>query len=1038
MLIRAQLWKFLLPMAMLVIVDQLTEDVQAQSHRDRRSQAPTAEHMANYFAESRQGISVENLRKAEELRLQTIQSINQLLRGNIPDARKFELYLRLGELHSERHDYLRDLEMREYEARYEQWERSKSRGKPPEMSNKRSQAALLQSANSFRQLVQEYPRHPRTDAALYALAMTLLRLDNDNAVLYFQQLIRTHRNSPLLPETYLALGEFYFYKHDIEKAIENYRAAMQYRESNVYPYAVYKLGWAHFNATPKNQAEAKTNIDRTIAAFQLVIKLSEVDRNESRNLNLRQEAINDLIMVYAETERTDEALSYFRRIGENAAFFDMLERLGHIYVENGQNKKAIEIFSRLLREAPNRPGNPEIHVTLAELYDKVNQLRNVVGALNAMNSLYVESSSWTSANRRDEGRLKEARDLTQRNIHRIGTHYHQAGYKTNQDRFLTAASQLYQIYLKSFPQAEESYELRYYLADILFHFKQYEAAADQYFRVSRAKVKEPKYLKDAALNAVVAIRKIDETQKYQQLPPLGQVPQPIELPRVKVKLVQMMDNYIRLLPNEKEGFPMRYSAAQTFFEYGHYDEALKRFDALGQGHPDTLQGQTAVKMILGYHSERKEWDVLVDKARGFLKNENIVKAGIENDIVSMVRHGMFQLAMDHSKQNRFSEAAETFVQFQREFPRSSEADDALYNASISYYKEARVEEALEVGKLLLQEYPKSKHAVDVTLDIAQAHEALAAFPEAAAFFKQFGLTHVNDSRARLALYNAATLYKGLNDYAESIRLYERFVRMYPRDRLAVSAQREVAELLDRSGDLRAAINAYQRYATNVGPSTDEGLFARAKFGELMTRSGRATQGNRELEQLRRILVRKDAPVAYEARRIVARSLFRNSEPNFISFLELKMTDSSRIEREVQTKQNRLLAMVKQFEQIIEIGNGEFTVASLYRIGEMHENFAAELFKAPAPRGANQVEVDQYRTSIEQVAFPLREEARNFYEAAYNRSKEVETFTEWTRLTRNKMVELDSESFPLVPEKSTGAEYLSHSLIWEDTVSRLAE
>ena len=91
-----------------------------------------------------------------------------------------------------------------------------------------------------------------------------------------------------------------------------------------------------------------------------------------------------------------------------------------------------------------------------------------------------------------------------------------------------------------------------------------------------------------------------------------------------------------------------------------------------------------------------------------------------------------------------------------------------------------------------------------------------------------------------------------------------------------------------------------------------------------------------------------------------------------------------------------------------------------------------------PRGASQVEVDQYRSSIEQVAFPLKEEARKFFDAAYLRSKEVQTFTEWTRLTRNKMVELDIEKFPMVSEKSTEAAYLSHSLIWENAVSRLAE
>ncbi|MFW7381213.1 MAG: tetratricopeptide repeat protein [Oligoflexus sp.] len=1006
--------------------------------RVERSEAPSAEHMANYFSESRQGISIENLKKAEELRLQTIQSINQLLKTNMPDVRKFELYLRLGELHSERHDYLRDLEMKEFETRYDKWEKAGRRGDAPEISYRRSQSALLQSANSFRQLVQEYPRHPRTDAALYSLAKTLLRLENDNAVLYFKQLIRTHRNSPLIPETYLALGEYYFYKHDMQKAMENYRSAMKYRESRVYPYAVYKLGWAHFNATPKNAAEGKMNIDRAVAAFKLVIKLSEADKGANRNLNLRQEAINDLIMVFAETERTEEALSYFRRIGENEAFFDMLECLGNIYVENGQNKKAVKIYSRLLHESPNRSRNPEIHLKLAELYDKMNQIAKAVTILNTMNTLYVQESSWVSANRNDGERLKEARDLTQRNIHRFGTAYHQVGYKTNRNPYLLAASQIYQIYLTSFPEAVESYELRYYLADLYFHFKKYDEAADEYYKVSRAKIQEPKYLKDAALNAVVAIRKIDEEQKYQPLPPLGQVTKPVELPRIKNKMIRMMDNYVELLPQEKDSFPMRYSAAQIYFEYGHYDVAIKRFDDLGRNHPSTLQGQTAVKMILGYYSERKDWKKLVDTSREYLKDENIIKAGMQDDILAMIRHGMFQLGVELAKQNKFMESAQTFVDFQREFPKAKEAEDALFNASINYYKEAKVEEALNIGKLLLQEYPRSKHSVDVALDIAQTNEAMANFPDAANFYKLFGLSFLKDARAKIALFNAATLFKGLNDHVESINLFERFIKIYLKDKLAVIAHREIAEQKEKNGDVRGAVIYFQRYASRIGKDTEDGLYASAKAGELMQKQGKGAQGSRELEKVRRRLVKKDSPTAYEARRIVARSLFRSLEPSFIKFKELKITDATRIEKEVQGKQNRLISLVKQFENIIEIGNGEFTVASLFRIGEMHENFANELFNAPPPKGASQVEIDQYRTSIEQVAFPLKEEGRKFFDTAYQRSKEVQSFTEWTRLTRNKMVELDKENFPMVSEKSTEASYLSHSLIWENAVSKLAE
>jgi hypothetical protein len=112
---------------------------------------------------------------------------------------------------------------------------------------------------------------------------------------------------------------------------------------------------------------------------------------------------------------------------------------------------------------------------------------------------------------------------------------------------------------------------------------------------------------------------------------------------------------------------------------------------------------------------------------------------------------------------------------------------------------------------------------------------------------------------------------------------------------------------------------------------------------------------------------------------------------------------------------------------MSIGSPEFTVAALYRLGEAHENFANALFQAPGPKGASQAELDKLKTELEKVAFPLRDEAYKFFETAYKRSREVETFTTWTRRTYQKMVDLAPEKHPAIDEMSVEPSYLSHDL-----------
>ncbi len=248
----------------------------------------------------------------------------------------------------------------------------------------------------------------------------------------------------------------------------------------------------------------------------------------------------------------------------------------------------------------------------------------------------------------------------------------------------------------------------------------------------------------------------------------------------------------------------------------------------------------------------------------------------------------------------------------------------------------------------------------------------------------------------------------------------------------------MADINEKAKDYRSAIGFYKKYAGKIGQSTEQGLLARAKAADLMLKTKQTRSGKRQMEQLRKELIKKNAPVAYESRRLVAKNLYDELNEDFLNFREIRMTDAKRIEQQAAAKQKRLLKLVKDYERVIEIGSGEYTVASLYRVGEMHENFAKELFNAPAPRGANQVEIDAYRTSIEKVAFPLKEEARKFFTSAYTRSKEVQTFTEWTKLTRQKMVEIDQEAYPAISEKNTEPQYMSHNLIWEDVIAKIAE
>ncbi len=733
--------------------------------RNLKASAPTKEDHAAYFSENRRNLSPEELQKVDQIRVKTINSIDQLV-SQTKGARRFELLLRKGELLVERHDYMRDREIEEYTEEYDQWEQNGKKGPGPKINHSGSKGELTKAANSFRQLVNEFPKHPRTDAALYALAKTLSRLDNDNSVAYYNQLIRTFPKSPLIPDAYLALGEYYFDKHNIPEAMKNYKSAMNYKTSKTYPFAVYKLGWAFINASSTGDQQTRENLEKAVAAFKLVIKLSDKDKKGAKSqLNLRQEAINDLVTVWAEIGDIDSAWKYFKTIGEEEFFYKTLERLGHIYSEQGKSEQAIEVYQRLLREAPARKGNAEIQIKLVSLNDTLSRYNVAVNELRTLAKVYIVSknnvlSEWAKNNQKDVEAMKLTQQSIETTIHRYGTLFHQRGQKAKNDKvLLTNAAQIYELYLQYFDGKPTSSEIRFYLAEILSIFNQDEKAAGHYLTVSRAKFTDKKYIRPASLNAVAAMNKVVSDGKFEPVPAAGKIPQPLTIPAQKSKLVEAIDNFAGFFPKDKDLPPMLYTAASIFFDYGHYEPSIKRHEQIIQNFPDTKQAKTSAKIILGFYVEKQDFDKIISYSRSFSQNKALNDKDLDAYIAQILKTTMFKRALVLEKQKNHTEAAHAFLAFQKEFPKDSNGDRALYNASVNFYNASDVDSGMKAQIQLLNEYKTSTLRPDVSASVAQAYEDLGEFQSAIKYYISFAQEFPSDKRASSAIYNAAVLAK---------------------------------------------------------------------------------------------------------------------------------------------------------------------------------------------------------------------------------------------------------------------------------------
>jgi TolA-binding protein len=983
----------------------------------------------DFYSTVAKGASEGELAKADDLRQKTIQSISQILKGRKSnDTRGFELLLRLGELHAERHDYLRDLEIKRWEQAVEKWQRMEKKGDQPHLSDAASKVELNKAVNAFRNLVNEHPKNKRTASALFSLGKTLARLGNDNSIMYFERLIRDHGTSELIPDALLAAGEYYFDKYEINKSIDAYRRAIKFKDHRSYPYMVYKLGWAYYNSPGKTDTDLDDARQKAMTAFKLVIKLSDRGQTYGR-IALRNEALRDLVMVWAETKDVDGAFEYFRSLDETSRFYDMLMALGATYKEQGQNEKGVKVFTRVLAEAPQRGDAPEALLNKVAMQDVLGREKDVVRDLKEARKLFLMQGPWMEANAKSKIALDEAKETIEKAVYKYAATYHKRGAREKEKSLTLAAVTLYEEYLNGYQAAGKAIEVRYYLADLQMDLKRYQSAADNFHKVYREKP-DGKNSRDAIYSAVVCLSKLQDDEQKGQLPKPGTIATPLELSQTTLNLLSYMDEFAKSFSADKEVENIRLQSANILFERGHYEDAVKRYAQVVEVTPASEEAKFAVKNIFAYYSLKENYSKVVEWARRFKENKAVVAAGHLPTVVAALRAALFNSALAHEKAKQHKEAAQAFLTYQAEFPQDQNADRALFNAGNNYYKLGNVEAALETSAALVAKYPKSDLLPDVLLTSAESYEALTQFDEAAEHFEKFSRLYPNRKGAPVATFNAGVMYKGLQKKDKTVSLMQEFVARYPKHELYTHALSELATALEDLKRYPEAVEAFQRFA-DASSDRDVALHAMAKAGQIQMTQVDRSRGLETLRAVRKELQQKGAPVAFDARRVVSNSLFDLIQGDFTRFMAMKVTDPASIEKQVGRKQAELVRIVGLYQGVIKIGAGEYSVASLYRIGEMHENFAQVLFSAPAPAGVTQVVLDQYRTEIEKVAFPLRDQAYEFYSGAFKRSQEVEAFSEWTKLTYEKMSELSPRTNPEIQELSTEPRYISHRLQWDE-------
>jgi len=933
--------------------------------------------------------------------------------------------------------------------------------------DKKAEDFAGRARDAYSEIAQKYRDYERSDEVLYFLGHAFLESKNDQdqkkAMVAFERLIKKYPKSRYVPDAWLAFGEYYFTKSktkadlaQIQKALEAYKQAASYPENQVYAFALYKQGWCYFLLNDFQNAMDK---------FKTVILMGELlgagalekDGKKSGKASLVREARNDYVRSYERVGTPQDARADFGKVASNPDDrFAMVVQLANLYYGGGRDKEAAITYNMLIKEKPLSPEAPGFQAKIVDCILRagnkkmtVQQVRKLVEVIDAVDKAKVVSTD------KDKAALEEAKTLSERTLSNLAVNWHNEAKKTRDDEVFGLANDVYSDYLTLFPDNPKAYDMRFFWSELLFdNLQKFDKAAQEYTRVVEQDVKKIEgkqkpgvRMVNAAYNSILAwdevVKREEEAGKLKA--DTTDITKKATIPGPKQGLLDACERYLKYVPGDDKKVEIAFKAANIYYRYNHFDEAVKRFSEIALKYPDhkfedgQRAAEVAANLVLDSYNLLGDWTKVNEWARKFYANEKLATGAFRDTLAKVLEQSAFKLVNQLEQRKDYARAAEAYKTFVSEFPRSEIADKALFNASIDYFNAKMLDKAIETRDRIVSQYPKSEYVPACTYANAEAREAVGDFEKAAESYEKYVQGYERnagkkgkpaapppraakarkgkkgeeapppkapvvqkweESKAQIALYNAGVFREGLGQLRQALKDREKYLELWPKSKDEEAVFLSIADLYEKMGTYGRALKQLEEYQKQWGKDPNKLLLAEARIVKLFEEKAKRPR------EVTRILARVDRfygtlgparrkalePAAVE---VAARAQMLTVEEDLRFFTQAKLRwgtggDPAKMFKEtLQEKAKRMKVVIDNYTKTVKYNAGDTGICALYKIGLAYANFAETLEKAPMPRGSNQELQDAIRDEMTKQAAAPKEKAAEAFAAAVAKSQELD-------------------------------------------------
>ncbi len=1035
--------------------------------KEKRETAPALQ-----YDQFRLGVELQVAAK----RASQIEDLKKIIEFNQDKKETPTLLFRLGELYWEESKYhffeanRKDDEKIQAMNRNDKAAVERAESEKQGLLEKSKEFAML-AVDQYSKIVQEHKNFERTDEVLYFLGMNLMEMgDEKRGLVAYKRLIDKYKKSKYLPDAYLATGEYHFNnskgkRENIEKALENYKAAASFTENAVYGYAMYKMGWCYFNLSDYEKAMDQF---KAVVLYAKIAGDKELEGGGKTNrAGLAKEARNDYVRAYARGGGgPTEARERFNKLADTPDDLRiMMKGLAGLFYEDGKDKEAALAYDMLIKERPTSPEAPGYQGRIVDCVMRAGNKRMTVQQVRRLVKIMDDVLKGNpSMGDKDKKALDEARELSERTISNLAVTWHNEAKKTRDEDTFGFANEVYADYLTLFPENQKAYDLRFFWAELLNdNLNKYDRSAEEYTKVllwdikrieqgekqpdgtMKKPAKPGKWMNNAAYNSILAWDEVVKKCIADGKCKTEAIVDPNKknaIPAEKQGLLDACERYLKYVEKPEKRVEITYKVAKIFYDYNWLDEATARFADIALNHPDhkfedgNRAGEVSANLVLDSYNLLGDWSKVNEWSRKFYANEKLAVGKFREDLAKLIEQSSFKLINQLEARKDFAKAAEAYMGFVAEFPKSELADKALYNASIDFFNAKMLDKAIEVRKQIITKYPKSQYVPQTMYALAEGYEAIADFDKAADLYEVYvghfekskggkkgapaakkgakkdpkdkapaGEQNWEEDKAQDALFNAGIFRDGLGQYKQALRNREKYLELWPNSKEKEAVVKSIIDLYEKMGNYRKVTEKLEEYEKAYIKDPNKVLTAEGRIASIYEdklKSGKAARGvfDRILKYYDQLSKKQKDALEITALDAVARANFVSNEDDWKKYAAIrlkwtKLQNIGELKASIKTKAAALQDVQKTYTKTVAFKSADPAICALHKIGLAYDQFAGMLENPPVPKGMPEDLLLEVKLQFAQEAAPIKDKAAEAFAAVVAKSTELDVFNPCT-------------------------------------------